>query len=125
MSSRPRIFVEIEYDEAAEAYLRSLTLENFMEAPAQGTQREITLESFALVKVHRPDVQVFNELLVQYPHPKKSQKRPQQVVPDNSVFVWPEPLDVPRSFNLPLQPCGPFWVMEYVSKTNKRKDYEE
>jgi hypothetical protein len=29
------------------------------------------------------------------------------------------------SFNLPLEPAGPFWVLEYVSKSNKRKDYED
>src|SRR5207249_11192180 len=29
------------------------------------------------------------------------------------------------SFNLPLEPAGPFWVLEYVSKHNKRKDYEK
>ena len=38
-----------------------------MEPTSQATQREITLESLALVRARRPEVQVFNELLVQYP----------------------------------------------------------
>src|SRR5262249_19003861 len=29
------------------------------------------------------------------------------------------------SYNVPLEPAPPFWVMEYVSPSNKRKDYEE
>jgi hypothetical protein len=29
------------------------------------------------------------------------------------------------SFDLPLQPARPFWMLEYVSRSNKRKDYED
>ena len=47
-----------------------------MEATAQGTQREITLASLALVKARRPQVHVFNELLVQYP--VRGRRKPQQ-----------------------------------------------
>lgn len=125
MTTRPRVFIEMEYDEAAEKYLRSLTLENFMEAPEQATQREITLESFALVKAKRQDVHVFNELLIQYPNPNRRKRRKQQVVPDNMIVLHDGPLKTGRSYNLPLVPCGPFWVMEYVSQSNKRKDYDE
>jgi Uma2 family endonuclease len=119
----PRAILAVEYAEYAHEYLRSLPLEHFMEATAQGTQRETTLESLAILKVRRPDVQVFNELLVQYPRPR--QRRPGQVVPDNMVVIWPEPLDPDGSYDVPLQPVGPFWVLEYVSKHNKRKDYED
>lgn len=111
------------YEEAEQEYLRSLPLEHFMEATAQGTQREITLESFALIRAHRPEVQCFNELLVQYPRGKR--KKLGQVVPDNMVVIHPEPIAARGSFNLPLQPVGPFLVLEYVSKYNKRKDYED
>ena len=38
-----------------------------MEATPQATQREITLESLALVRAARSDFHLFNELLVQYP----------------------------------------------------------
>jgi Uma2 family endonuclease len=119
----PRPLIEIAYEEAAQAYLRSLPLEHFMEATAQGRQREITLESLALVKARRPAVQVFNELLVQYPRPR--QRRPCQVVPDNMVVISDEPVRAETSYNLPLEAERPFWVMEYVSKHNKRKDYED
>ncbi|HXD87610.1 MAG TPA: hypothetical protein VN641_14025 [Urbifossiella sp.] len=38
------------YDWAADRYLQSLPLEHFMESTQQSTQREITLESLALVR---------------------------------------------------------------------------
>jgi Uma2 family endonuclease len=94
-----------------------------MEVTSQGTQRKITLESLDLVHARRPDVQVFNELLVQYP--RRRQKKPGQVVPDNLVVVCLEPIKAEGSFDTPLQPVGPFWVLEYVSRHNKRKDYEK
>src|SRR5258707_13223721 len=122
-TAKPRALIEISYEEAAQAYLRSLPLEHFMEATAQATQRKITLESLDLLKLRRPDVQVFNELLVQYPRPR--QRRPGQVVPDNMVVVSDEPVRADSSYNLPLEAERPFWVMEYVSKHNKRKDYED
>jgi Uma2 family endonuclease len=110
------------YEEAEQEYLRNLPLEHFMEAFAQGTQREITLESFALIRAARPDLQCFNELLVQYPRPGSNKLG--QVVPDNFVVVHPEPIQVRGSFNIPFQPVRPFLVLEYVSKYNMRKDYE-
>jgi Uma2 family endonuclease len=116
--------LRLRYDKAADAYLKSLTLENHMEAAEQAMQRKITLESMDLVSARRPDVQVFNELLVQYPLEPNSDKLG-QVVPDNMVVIWPEPIKVSGSFNTPYQPAGPFWVLEYVSKHSTRKDYEE
>jgi Uma2 family endonuclease len=121
--NKPRPLLRIEYEEAAEAYLRSLPPEHFMEATAQGTQRKITLESLDLVHARRPDVQIFNELLVQYP--RRGQPKVGQVVPDNMVVVCNEPIQANGSYDLPLQPVGPYWVLEYVSKHNKRKDYED
>lgn len=119
----PRALIEVAYADAAQKYLRSLPPEHFMEATAQGTQREITVESLALVKARRPEVQYFNDLLVQYP--RRGKRRPGQVVPDNMVVIHPTPIEAERSYNIPLQPVGPFWVLEYVSKHNKRKDYED
>src|SRR5439155_1272240 len=69
-------------EEAEQRYLRSLPPEHFMEATAQAAQREITLESFALVRAARPEIQLFSELLVQYPR-KGRKKKLGQVVPDN------------------------------------------
>lgn len=46
-----------------------------------------------------------------------------QVVPDSMVVLHDGELTVDGSYDLPLQPARPFWVMEYVSKSNKRKDY--
>jgi Uma2 family endonuclease len=111
------------YAKAADDYLRSLPLEHFMESTPQATQREITLESFALVKARRPDVHVFNELLVQFPI--RGRRRPAQVVPDNMVVICKEPINAVGSYDVPFQPVRPFWVFEYVSPSNKRKDYED
>jgi hypothetical protein len=121
-TAKPRALISIEYFEAAQAYLRSLPPEHFMESIGQATQRKITLESLDLVHARRPEVQVFNELLVQYPYGR--QKKPRQVVPDNMVVVWKDPIKAEGSFDIPLQPVGPLWVLEYVSRNNKRKDYE-
>src|SRR5438128_12459709 len=121
-SAKPRILTEIAYESAAQDYLRSLPVEHFMEATDQANQRQITLESLAVLKVHRPEVQVFNELLVQYPRP--GERKPGQVVPDNMVVLSREPVRARSSFNLPLEKAKPFWVLEYVSKSNRRKDYD-
>jgi hypothetical protein len=122
-TTKPRALIAVSYEDAAREYLRSLPLEHFMEATAQATQRKITLESLDLVAARRPDVHLFNELLVQYPVPR--QRKPGQVVPDNMVVISDRPLEAQSSFNLPLEPAGPFWVLEYVSKNNKRKDYDD
>jgi Uma2 family endonuclease len=119
----PRVLLEIRYYEAAQDYLRKLPLEHFMEATPQATQRKITLESLDLVQARRPDFQLFNELLVQYPLPRK--KRLGQVVPDNMVVIHSEPIKAEGSYDVPLQPVGPFWVLDYVSKGNRRKDYDD
>jgi Uma2 family endonuclease len=111
------------YAKAADDYLRSLPLEHFMESTPQATQRKITLESFDLVHARRVDVQIFNELLVQFPI--RGRRRPAQVVPDNMVVVWDGAIEAVGSYDVPLQPVRPFWVFEYVSPSNKRKDYED
>jgi Uma2 family endonuclease len=122
MPLTPNVLLRLKYEKWAEEYLKSLPLEHFMEATAQSKQREITIESFALVRRKRAEFQYFNELLIQYP--KKRQQRPGRVVPDNMVVLHPEPIVANGSYDLPLQPVGPFWTLEYVSKSSERKDYE-
>jgi len=119
----PRPLQELAYEREAQAYLRSLPPEHFMEATAQATQRKITLESLDVLHLRQPEVQVFNELLVQYP--VRGQRKPGQVVPDNMVVRTAEPIRACSSYNVPLEPAPPFWVLEYVSKSNERKDYED
>jgi hypothetical protein len=120
---KARSLLRIRYEEAAEAYLRSLPPEHFMEATAQATQRKITVCTFEVVHADRPNLQLFNELLVQYPHGPDEAIR--QVAPDNMLVDCAEPIKAGGSFDLPLQPVRPFWVMAYVSKGTKRKDYED
>jgi len=124
MPKMPRIAEEISYQRAARAYERTLIPEkDLMEAPAQATQREITVSSLAQVHGVRPDVQYFNELLVQYQLGKE--RKIYNVVPDNMVVVCEEPIVIDNgSFVVKHQPARPFWMLEYVSKNNERKDYE-
>ena len=93
-----------DYEKAALAYLRGLPLEHFMEAIPQATQREITLASLALVRARQPEVQVFNELLVQYTY----RGHLRQVVPDTMVVLGEEPPQSKSSFNVELNPDPPF-----------------
>src|SRR5712692_2691148 len=109
ISKLPRPLQSIAYEEEAQAYLRGLPLEHFMEATAQATQRKITLESLDLVHARRSDVQLFNELLVQYPGGRP--RKPRQVVPDNMVVICKEPIKADGSYDVPLQPVGPVWVL--------------
>jgi Uma2 family endonuclease len=122
MSSLPRALQRIAYEEAAEVYLRRLPPEHFMEAVSQSTQRKIFVESLDLVSAACPQIQAFSELLVQAPGPNDLLV---QVVPDNMVVVCDRPIEAEGSYNVPFQPVGPFWVLEYVSKHTKRKDYED
>ncbi len=118
----PRFLLEAIYSRAAHEYQRKLKPEkHLMEAWAQARQREITVESFALIHAHRPDIQYFNELLLQYPI--AGRRKPGGVLPDNMVVVHDQPLQVVGSYALPLQPVGPILVLEYVSSHNERKDY--
>jgi Uma2 family endonuclease len=116
--------LKLHYEWAEQRYLKSLPLEHFMESTPQATQRKITLESFDLIHVLRKDVQCFNELLVQYPIPGRDPEKPGQVVPDNMVVIHPKPIVAEGSYMTPLQPVVPFLVLEYVSKSSRRKDEE-
>lgn len=118
-----RSLLEVSYADYAQEYLRSLPLEHFMESTTQGTQRKITLAAFDQIHAVRPEVQHFNELLVQYHLPR--QDRPGQVVPDNLVVICEEEIEADGSYDVLLQPVGPFMTLEYVSKGNKRKDYKD
>jgi Uma2 family endonuclease len=122
--STPRKLLAVSFAQAAADYARNLPLEHYMEATSQATQRKITLESLDLVHARRPEVQIFNELLVQYR--RRGQMEIVQVVPDNMIVIHPEPVKAEGSFDLPLQhPIKPFWTLEYVSRSNRRKDYED
>ena len=118
----PRALLDIRYSEAAREYLASLPLEHHMEATPQATQREITVESFALLRLRRPEVHYFNELLVQYPFGDSGEEG--LVVPDNMIVLHDGPLRADGNYALKIQPARPFLVLEYVSKSSKRKDYE-
>ena len=118
----PRALLDIRYSEAAREYLASLPLEHHMEATPQATQREITVESFALLRLRRPEVHYFNELLVQYPFGDSGEEG--LVVPDNMIVLHDGPLQADGNYALEIQPARPFLVLEYVSKSSKRKDYE-
>lgn len=118
------ILDRVEYAESAREYLKSLPLEHFMESTPTGTQRGITLASFAVIRDARPDVHCFNELLIQYP--KAGERRGiAKVVPDNLVVIHDGPLVAEGSFNTTIEPAPPFLALEYVSEGNARKDYHD
>ena len=41
------------------------------------------------------------------------------------VVLSDKPIKAKGSFNVPLLELKPFWVLEYVSRESKRKDYDE
>jgi Uma2 family endonuclease len=104
-------------------YLREERPEHFMESTSQAQQRKIFVASFDLVMAANPHVHAYNELLVQWRRNGTGVIR--KIVPDNMVVVSKEAPDPNGSYNLSLQPAPPFWVLEYVSKSNQRKDYED
>ena len=108
-TSIPRALLQVRYYQAAREYLCNLPPEHFKEATSQATQRKITLESFDLIHARRPDFQHFNELLVQYARP--GTRKPGQVVPDNMVVLADQPIQAEGSYDVPLQPAAPFWVL--------------
>jgi Uma2 family endonuclease len=115
-----RTWTYADYERAAQEYLEGLPLEHFMESGKQSRQREITLASLALVRARRPGFQIGSEMLVQY---VVNGGDLGQVVPDNMVVLGPEALTDLGSFNVSFEQGTIFWVLEYVSESNKRKDY--
>ena len=111
-------------DAAAEylEYIKKKHPEHFMESLAQSTQRKITVASLDHVATERADVFVYSELLIQWRDDENQMRR---VVPDNMVVIAQRKPQVSTNFAIPIQPAGPFVVMEYVSKSNSRKDYQE
>ena len=108
------------YEQAAREYCESLPLEHFMQSTFQTTQCKITLESFDLICAVRPEIHIFSELLVQY-GPISNLLR---VVPDNMVIIYEGEIEATGSYNMHNdEKSKPFLMIEYVSESNKRKDY--
>ena len=108
------------YERAAREYCESLPLEHFMQSTFQTTQCKITLESFDLICAVRPEIHIFSELLVQY-GPISNLLH---VVPDNMVIIYEGEIDATGSYNIHNdEKSKPFLMIEYVSESNKRKDY--
>jgi Uma2 family endonuclease len=111
-----------EYEEAALAYSKTLTLEDYMESTAQALQRAITLACLGLLRGQVRDFHLFNELLVQYFFNGTLRR----VVPDNMVVLGPLASRADRgSFAVELETSPPFLTMEYVSRHSGGKDYVE
>jgi Uma2 family endonuclease len=121
--SQNPILDRIFYVQAATEFQNSLPLEHFVESTPQATQRKITLESFDLIHIARPDIWCYNELLIQYP--VTNIRDIARVVPDNLVVIHGEPIRGTGSFNTPFEDAKPFLVLEYVSEENQHKDYVE
>lgn len=109
-----------EYARAAADYLANETVHDMSESTPSFLQRGITVSSLdALRASHRPEVQTYGELLVQFP----TEDGPGLVVPDNFVMLDPSPMRTLSSF-IATETERPFWVIEYVSPASEHKDYE-
>lgn len=111
-------------DQFEREYEAALPPEHYMEATDHAEQRRITLASLALVRAARPDVHVFNELMILYPSAVGKKGRG-GVVPDNFVVLHNGPLAPVNSYRVASQPAGPFLVIEYVSPHHESKDYTD
>ena len=121
MRRENRKSLERRYQKAREQYARTLPSQH--ETVRQAKQRQIMLCSLDLLQSRRKDVQHFNELLVQYP--LLDQDEMGQVIPDNMVIIHHDAVGAIESYDLPFHPARPFWVIDYVSRLNHRKDYDD
>jgi len=116
--------LEARYRKAAQDYFRQhMDGTAPPETVSQATQREITLASLDLVTTRRPDVHVFNELLVRFP--SEGRQPAGEVVPDNMVVVHDGMLNVCDLYDTSSQPARPFWVLDYISDSYPRKSYHQ
>lgn len=109
-----------DFERDAQKYMASLPLEHFMESTPQSRQREVTSSSFALVNQRNPRFHYFGELMM---HRKKEGAIVLRVVPDNMVVVGDIRDRQRSSYPVDLEAEPVFWTLEYVSESNKRKDY--
>lgn len=113
--------LELKYRYAASAYWYVERHCHDEIEPARAEQGEVTRWSFEAIRGVRPDVRAFTNLLLQFPQPGGE---PDQLAPDNTVFVPPKPLKLADRFDAPFLAIRPFLVLEYVSKASARKDEE-
>ncbi len=113
----------LHYEMAARAAMWNESRSLDRVATPRAAQRKITLASLELVAAHEPNFQVFEDLLVLYQEP--ATEAIEGVEPDNMVVLHPEAFGQLESFNVPLMPARPFWVMQYVTGSRKKKDHDE
>src|SRR5262249_44808639 len=77
----------------------------------------------ALVSAYRPEIQVFNELLVRYPRSRHRDSG--KFTPDNMVVVHPSLIKANDSFDLAEQSAVPCCVLDYVVEGSIRKNYDD
>ena len=113
------------FDRAADeyrAFLKKKHPAHFWKSVAESEQRHITNTSLDMLASKRSDVHVYGELLIQWRNEKGKLRR---VVPDNMVVLAEQRPDVTTNFAIEVQKTRPFFVLEYVSETNKRKHYQK
>jgi Uma2 family endonuclease len=110
------------FEAAALKAMREQAVDDVMESWNHARQRAITVSAAPLIARRVRKFSMFNEMLVQYL--VRGDETIHQVVPDNMIVLSEGPFDELASFNVPYQPVGPFMVMEYVSTSSERKDYD-
>ena len=117
----PRVLQELAYEREAQAYLKRLPPEHFMEATPQATQARSPSKASTCCTPTAPTCNCSTNCWC-----STRQRRPLgQVVPDNMVVLTTEAVRASTSYNVALEPAPPFWMLEYVSKNSERKDYED
>lgn len=111
-----------EYEEAALEFQRGLTIEDIMEAHILTLLRGSFL-ALLMLKRNHPQLQVFSEVLVQYPFDGELHR----VVPDNMLVLNSDPSREwnRTSYNLEYERDNPFLVVEYVSTDTAEKDRDD
>ena len=113
------------FDRAADeyrAFLKKKHPAHFWKSVAESEQRHITNTSLDMLASKRSDVHVYGELLIQWRNEKGKLRR---VVPDNMIVLAEERPDVTMNFAIEVQKSRPFFVLEYVTETNKRKHHQK
>jgi Uma2 family endonuclease len=119
----PEPLLTLNYERWAQEYLRNLPPEQVMESTAQSLEKLILMAALQVIRLRRPEVQAFSELLIQYDFGRPPTRR--GVVPDVMVVLHNVPIVATTFYGIPQQPVGPFLVFECVSNSNRRKDYED
>ena len=121
--AEPDALTHLHYEMAAHAAMWRQSRAIYDELPQRAVQRKITTASLELVRPHRSDFQVFDDILIQYQKPGTQDIW--SVNSDDMVVLCDKDLGPLGSYDVPHQPARPFWVMRTLTNSGKRKGIDE